>query len=109
LGGPAGLPGGGRVEIDGNAVEREMRLIALNRVEKDQKIVQRTLLPTNARFPGHDAGAENWAMIASLFGACNLNAVDPYAWLADTLRAIVAGHPRSRVGELPPRSYPGKV
>jgi hypothetical protein len=48
-------------------------------------------------------------MVASLFGACNLNAVDPHAWLADTLRAIVAGHPQSRVGELPPRSYPGKV
>jgi transposase len=87
--------GDGRVEIDSNAVEREMRPIALNR--------------KNALFAGHDAGAENWAMIASLIGTCKLNAVDPYAWLADTLRAIVAGHPQSRVGELLPWIYPGKV
>jgi transposase len=87
--------GDGRVEIDSNAVKREMRPIALNR--------------KNALFTGHDAGAETWAMIASLIGACNLNAVDPHAWLADTLRAIVAGHPQSRVGELLPWIYPGKV
>jgi transposase len=35
-------------------------------------------------------------MIASQIGTCKLNAVDPQAWLADTLRAIVAGHPQSR-------------
>ncbi|MFT7392243.1 MAG: transposase, partial [Paracoccaceae bacterium] len=87
--------GDGRVEIDSNAVEREMRPIALNR--------------RNALFAGHDAGAENWAMIVSLIGACKLNAVDPHAWLADTLRAIVAGHPQSRVGELLPWIYPTKV
>ncbi|MFT7390861.1 MAG: hypothetical protein ACI9ZH_001087, partial [Paracoccaceae bacterium] len=69
--------GDGRVEIDSNAVEREMRPIALNR--------------KSALFAGHDAWAENWAMIASLIGACKLNAVDPHAWLDDTLRAIVAG------------------
>jgi transposase len=72
-----------------------MRPIALNR--------------KNALFAGHDAGGENWAMIASLIDACNLNAVDPPAWLADTLRAIVAGHPQSRVGELLPWHYSGKV
>jgi transposase len=48
-------------------------------------------------------------MIASLIGACNLNALAPHAWLADTPRAIVAGHPQSRVGELLPWIYPGKV
>jgi transposase len=76
-------------------MKREMRPIALNR--------------KNALFAGHDAGAENWAMIASLIGTCKLNAVDPYAWLADTLRAIAASHPQSRVGELLPWIYPGKV
>jgi transposase len=99
----------GRIALGSNAVEREMRPIALNRSEEDQKNVRRTLFPTNARLPGHDAGAENWAMIASLIGACKLNAVDPHAWLADTLRAIVAGHPQSRVGELLPWVYTGKV
>jgi hypothetical protein len=37
----------GRIEIDNNTVERTIRPIALNR--------------KNARFAGHDAGAENWA------------------------------------------------
>jgi hypothetical protein len=42
----------GRIEIDNNTVERTIRPIALNR--------------KNALFAGHDAGAENWATIASL-------------------------------------------
>jgi transposase len=101
--------GDGRVEIDSNAVEREMRPIALNRSEEDQKSLRWTLFSTNALFAGHDAGVENWAMIASLIGTCKLNAVDPHAWLTDTLRAIVAGHPQSCVGELLPWIYPRKV
>ena len=40
------------IEIDYNTVERTIRPIALNR--------------KNALFAGHDAGAENWAIIASL-------------------------------------------
>ncbi len=40
-----------RVEIDNNSVERTIRPKALNR--------------ENALFAGHDAGAENWATIAS--------------------------------------------
>lgn len=84
-----------RVELDSNAVEREIRPIALNR--------------KNALFAGHDAGAENWALIASLIGTCKLNGVAPHAWLADTLSAIVAGRPQSRVAELLPWNYVGKV
>ena len=42
-----------------------MRGIALNR--------------KNALFAGHDAGAANWAVIASLFETCKLNGVDPLA------------------------------
>lgn len=33
---------------------------------------------------GHDAGAENWATIASLIESCKLNAVDPFAYLSST-------------------------
>ncbi|MDV3253805.1 IS66 family transposase, partial [Devosia sp. BK] len=72
----------GRIELDNNAVERTIRPIALNR--------------KNALFAGHDAGAENWAVIASLIETCKLNGVDPYAWLATTLRAIVSDHKQSR-------------
>tara|TARA_R100000365_G_C2742178_1_gene70817 strand:- start:802 stop:1077 length:276 start_codon:yes stop_codon:yes gene_type:complete len=34
----------------------------------------------------------NWAVIASLIETCNLNSVDPHAWLTATLRAIVTDH-----------------
>ena len=52
----------GRIELDSNAVERTIRPIALNR--------------KNALFAGHDAGAQNWAMIASLLETCKLNGVN---------------------------------
>ncbi len=78
------------VQLDNNAVERTIRPIALNR--------------KNALFAGHDAGAENWAVIASLIETCKLNGVDPYAWLATTLRAIVGGQRQNKVRELLPRN-----
>jgi transposase len=78
----------GRIEIDNNSVERTIRPIALNR--------------KNALFAGHDAGAENWAIIASLIETCKLNAVDPLAYLTSTLSAIVNGHKQSRVEALLP-------
>lgn len=82
----------GRIEIDNNSVERTIRPIALNR--------------KNALFAGHDAGAENWATIASLIETCKLNAVDPQAYLTATLTAIVNGHKQSRIDELLPWNYP---
>lgn len=81
----------GRIEIDSNAVERTIRPIALNR--------------KNALFAGHNAGAKNWAVIASLIETCKLNAVDPHAWLSSTLTAIVNGHKQSRIDELLPSNY----
>ncbi|MBB4439940.1 MULTISPECIES: IS66 family transposase [Rhizobium] len=78
----------GRIEIDNNSVERTIRPIALNR--------------KNALFAGHDAGAENWAIIASIIETCKLNAVDPYAYLTSTLSAIVNGHKQSKINELLP-------
>lgn len=85
----------GRVEIDSNAVERTIRPIALNR--------------KNALFAGHDAGAENWAVIASLIETCKMNGVDPHAWLAATLVAIVKGHKQSQIDDLLPWNYPVMV
>jgi transposase len=38
----------------------------------------------------------NWATVASLIESCKLNAVDPLAYLARTLAAIVTGHKQSR-------------
>lgn len=85
----------GRIELDNNTVERTIRPIALNR--------------KNALFAGHEVGAENWAMIASLIETCKLNTVDPHAWLTATLRAIAGGHLQSRIDELLPWSYAAKV
>ena len=81
----------GRIEMDSNAVERTIRPIALNR--------------KNALFAGHDAGAANWGVIASLIETCKLNGVDPHAYLANTLTAIVNGHKHSQINDLLPWNY----
>jgi transposase len=60
----------GCIEMDNNSLERTIRPIALNR--------------KNALFAGHEAGAQNWAMLASLIESCKLNAADPHAWLTAT-------------------------
>lgn len=81
----------GRIEIDNNSVERTIRPIALNR--------------KNALFAGHDAGAENWATIASLIETCKPNSVDPQAYLTNTLTAIINGHKQAQVRELLPWNF----
>ena len=81
----------GRVEIDSNVVERAIRPITLNR--------------KNALFAGSDGGGEHWATIASLIETAKLNGVDPYAYLADVMTRIVAGHPQSKLDDLLPWAY----
>jgi len=81
----------GRIEIDSNTVERSIRPIALNR--------------KNALFAGHDAGAENWALLASLIENCKLNDVNPAAYLADVLTKLVNNWPNSRLAELTPWAW----
>ncbi len=78
----------GRIEIDSNTVERSIRPIALTR--------------KNALFAGSDGGADHWAVVASLTETCKLNALDPEAYLKDTITRIVQGHPQSRIDELLP-------
>jgi transposase len=85
----------GRIEMDSNAVERTIRPIALNR--------------KNALFAGHDAGAQNWGVIASLIETCKLNSVDPHAYLAATLSAIVNGHKQSQIDDLLPWKHAAYV
>ena len=85
----------GGVEIDNNPVERTIRPIALNR--------------KNALFAGHEAGAENWALIASLIETCKLNQIDPFAWLSTTLTAIVLGHKQSNIDQLMPWAFKPSV
>lgn len=81
----------GRIEIDNNTVERTIRPIALNR--------------KNALFAGHDAGAQNWAVIASLIETCKLNGIEPHAYLCGVLTAIAGGHKQTHINELLPWNY----
>ncbi|KUJ83212.1 transposase [Ruegeria marisrubri] len=85
----------GRVELDSNSVERTIRPIALNR--------------KNALFAGHDAGAQNWAILASMIETCKMNAVDPHAWLTQTLTAVAQGHKQSEIESLLPWNYSPNV
>lgn len=82
----------GQVEIDSNVVERSIRPLALTR--------------KNALFAGSDAGAEHWAVLASLIETCKLIGVEPQAYLADVITRIVNSHPNSRLNELLPWAYP---
>ncbi len=78
----------GRLEMDTNPVENAIRPVALTR--------------KNALFAGHEVGAENWALLTSIVATCKLNDVDPVDYIADTLQAILDGHPQSRIEELMP-------
>jgi transposase len=71
----------GRLELDTNTVEREIRPIVLCR--------------KNALFAGNDSGAEHWAIAATLIASAKLNDVNPEAYLTDVLERIVAGKTRS--------------
>jgi hypothetical protein len=59
----------------------------------------------NALFAGCDGGAEHWAVVASLIETCKLNAIDPEAYLRDTITRIVQGHPQRRIDELLPWAH----
>ena len=83
----------GRIEMDSNAVERTIRPIALQR--------------KNALFAGHDAGAQNWAMLASFIETCKLNQIEPHSYLTEVLTAIVNGHKQKDIDQLLPWNFKG--
>ena len=81
----------GRLELDTNPVENQIRPIALTR--------------KNALFAGHEVGAENWATLASLIATCKMSDVNPVDYIAETLRAILDGLPKSRIEDLMPWQF----
>jgi len=83
----------GRIEMDSNAVERTIRPIALQR--------------KNALFAGHDAGAQNWAMLASLIETCKLNKIEPHSYITGVLTAIIDGHKQKDIDQLLPWNFKG--
>jgi hypothetical protein len=81
----------GRIDLDSNIVERSMRPQVLTR--------------KNALFAGHDDGAQNWAILASLIETCKLGGIDPYRYLADVLFRLVNLWPNARLDELLPWNW----
>jgi transposase len=77
----------GQLEIDNNAAERALRVVALGR--------------KNYLFCGSNAGGERAAAIYSLLGSAKLNGIDPELHLHQVLKRI-ADQPISRISELLP-------
>ena len=77
----------GGIEIDNNAAERALRVVALGR--------------KNYLFAGSDRGGERAAAIYSLIGTAKLNGIDPEAYVRNVLSRI-ADHPINRIEELLP-------
>ena len=59
----------------------------------------------NALFAGHDAGAQNWAMLASLIETCKLNKIEPHHYLTGVLTAIVNGLKQKNINQLLPWNF----
>jgi hypothetical protein len=72
---------------DNNALERQIRPIALGRA--------------NWMFAGAPRGARAAATMYSLIGTARLNGIEPYAWLERTLEQLPS-YPANRVHELLP-------
>ena len=76
----------GHFEIDNTTVERCRRPIVLD--------------PKNALFAGQDTGAQNRAMFASISKTCQLNKVEPHAYITSVLTAISQGHKQKYIEPL---------
>lgn len=76
----------GRVELDSNIVERAIRPQAIIR--------------TNSLFAGSDGGGRTWATVATLLQTAKMKAVDPQAWLTQTLERLANGWPSSEIDAL---------
>lgn len=77
----------GALEVDNNAAERALRVVALGR--------------KNFLFAGSDQGGERAAAMYSLLGTAKLNGLDPEIYLHHVLERV-ADHPIHRVAELLP-------
>jgi hypothetical protein len=77
----------GRIEIDNNTAEREIRPLVMGR--------------KNYLFQGSDRGGDSAAAIYTLIGTARLNGIEPYAYLRAVFERI-ADHPINRIDELLP-------
>jgi transposase len=80
----------GKLNIDNNPVERELRRPAVGR--------------RNWTFFGSEAGGRWAATLYSFVATCKGNGIDPEAWFRDVLERI-STHPQRRIEELTPRGW----
>jgi transposase len=80
----------GRVALDNNRAENQLRVIALGR--------------KNWLFAGSLAGAKRAALLYSLVQSCRLAEISPFEYLKDVLVRI-ATHPQAQVAQLTPRGW----
>jgi len=78
----------GRLKLDNNLSEQQLRAIALGR--------------NNFLFFGSHRAAEHAAVLYSITRTCALRGVSPLSYLTDVLRKLAAGWPQSRIDELLP-------
>ena len=81
----------GTIEIDNNAAERALRVVALGR--------------KNHLSAGSNRGGERAAAMYSLLGTAKLNSINPERYLRYVLTHI-ADHPINRIAELLPWNIP---
>ncbi len=80
----------GRVELDNNGIENEVRRLALGR--------------NNYMFAGSHGGAQNIAVLYSLLATCKACGVNERDWLNDVLKRLMS-HPIKRIAELLPNQW----
>ena len=81
----------GRLKLDNNLCEQQLRAIALGR--------------NNFLFFGSHRAAEQAAVLYSLTRTCALQGISPLAYLTDVLRKLATGWPQSRIDELLPDGW----
>jgi len=87
----ARCPEDGRLSIDNNLAERQLRGIALTR--------------ENFLFLGSDTGGERAAIIYTVAETAKLNGLDPEAYIAAVLDRLARGHTIDRLDELLPWNF----
>jgi transposase len=80
----------GRLQIDNNNAERELRAVGIGR--------------KNWLFAGSLAGAERAALLYSLVQSCRLHRVPPFLYLRDVLLRV-ATHPQAQIAQLTPKGW----
>ena len=82
--------GDGRLPIDNNWIENQIRPVALGR--------------KNWLFAGSQRAGRRAAAVMSLIQSAKMNGHDPYAYLTDVLMRLPT-HPASRIDELLPQNW----